>query len=222
MAPFADPDTIRVTGTDKFGNAISINFRVDLPFGSADTTPPNTPTLTASPPAYINTNSVSVEVNGEAGATVFVNGASTGSTVAGNGKVTVSLNTSGADGTKNFSITLKDADLNVSGAVSVSVLKGTVAPSSVSWANGGGYVPDTQGSSNSGMVLAGNMSFAGATGISVSSTAGGTVSGVSVNGSGQLAFNYVAPFADPDTIRVTGTDKFGNSISINFIVDLPF
>lgn len=72
------------------------------------------------------------------------------------------------------------------------------------------------------MKLAGNVSFAGVTGISVISNQGGTISNLSINGSGQLVFDYTTPFADPDTLQITGTDKFGNAISINFVVPLPY
>ena len=136
--------------------------------------------------------------------------------------MTINLDTSGADGVKNFSITLKDAALNTSGSLSVSTEKGTMPPSSVSWSNGGGYVPETQNTLEPNLRLAGNISFTGATGMSMVSTKGGIITGLSINGSGQLEFNYTTPSFDPDVLRITGTDKFGNAISIYLTVPLPF
>ncbi|MBK9348051.1 MAG: hypothetical protein IPN06_17435 [Burkholderiales bacterium] len=194
-----------------------------------DVTPPAIPTLTATPGPYTNANSVAVEVNGEVGAVVWVNGSSTGATVAGSGKVAVNLDTSGADGVKNFSITLQDAALNTSGALAVSVEKGTVPPTSVAWDNAGGYIPDLQGGLNSFIVLAGNKSFAGASGMAIASLAAsccampnGSIANLSIDGSGRLVFDYSTPFADPDTLRITGTDKYGNAILIDLVVPLPY
>jgi len=194
-----------------------------------DVTPPAIPTLTATPGPYTNANSVAVEVNGEVGAVVWVNGSSTGATVAGSGKVAVSLDTSGGDGLKNFSITLQDAALNTSGALAVSVEKGTVPPTSVAWDNAGGYIPDLQGGLNSFIVLAGNKSFAGASGMAIASLAAsccampnGSIANLSIDGSGRLVFDYSTPFADPDTLRITGTDKYGNAILIDLVVPLPY
>ncbi|GAB1392253.1 hypothetical protein MASR1M60_04160 [Rhodocyclaceae bacterium] len=95
--------------------------------GGGDTTPPNQPTLTTSP-GYTDANSLSVEVNGEAGATIWVNGTNTGATLENNGKSSISLDTSGADGAKNFAIVLKDASGNASGSLSYSVTKDTQDP----------------------------------------------------------------------------------------------
>jgi hypothetical protein len=190
--------------------------------GNPDTTPPATPTLTSAVPAYINTNSVTVEVNGETGATVYVNGSTTGIVVGNTGRTTVSIDTSGADGVKNFSITLKDAALNTSGTLSVTTEKGTTPPTSVNWSNGGGYVPETQGTWEPALRLAGNISFVGATGMRIVSTQGGSIIELSINGSGQLVFDYITPYADPDILEITGTDKYGNAISILLTVPLPF
>ncbi len=189
--------------------------------GNSDTTPPAAPTLTSDAPAYINTNSVAVEVNGEISATVYVNGSTTGVVIGSTGRTTVNLDTSGADGVKNFTITLKDAALNTSGTLSVTTEKGTTPPTSASWSNGG-YIPETQGTLEPAIRLAGNVSFAGATGMSIVSTNGGAITDLSINGSGVLVFDYITPYADPDILEITGTDKYGNAISILLTVPLPF
>lgn len=67
------------------------------------------------------------EVNGEIGATVWVNGSNTGSVVGVGGKVTINLDTLQADG--RTSITLKDASNNQSGAATVSITKDATGPS---------------------------------------------------------------------------------------------
>ncbi|SFV71567.1 RTX toxin, putative [hydrothermal vent metagenome] len=79
---------------------------------TSDTTPPSKPTLTSTPITTTN-DTQSIEVNGEVGATVWVNDVEVG-TVGDNEKVTINLNTSGADGAKSFSIVLKDGSSNTS------------------------------------------------------------------------------------------------------------
>jgi uncharacterized protein YjgD (DUF1641 family) len=92
----------------------------------SDTTAPSTPTLTSTPNSTKN-SSVSVEVNGEANATVWVNSSQAGS-LASNGKATISLDSSGDDGSKSFAITLKDSSGNSSNALTISITKDTTAP----------------------------------------------------------------------------------------------
>lgn len=131
-------DSIKVRHTTSASNSTSVNstltiggvsdvFTTTTLAVAVDSTPPNNPTLTTTP-THTNGNSVSVEVNGEVGAKVFVGGVDTGSVIAGNGKVTINLDTSGAQGAKNFAITLRDAANNISGALNLSVTKDTVAP----------------------------------------------------------------------------------------------
>ena len=112
--------------------------------------------------------------------------------------------------------------MNTSGTLAVSTEKGTTPPTSVNWSNGGGFVPDTQNSTYNNMRLAGNVSFIGATGMNIVSTKGGTFAGLSINGGGQLVFSYTTPIVDPDILHITGTDKYGNTISIFLTVPLPF
>ncbi|SFV60527.1 MSHA biogenesis protein MshL [hydrothermal vent metagenome] len=88
-----------------------------------DTIPPTKPTLTTTPTTTTN-DTQSVEVNGEVGATVWVNDVEVG-TIGDNGKVTIDLNTSGADGEKRFSIVLKDARGNASEALVLTITKTT-------------------------------------------------------------------------------------------------
>lgn len=97
------------------------NIEVENP----DTTSPSKPILTTELPTSTTRNSISIEVNGEFGATVWVNGVQKG-TISSSGKLTLTLDTSGADGTKNFSIVLKDTDNNVSEALSIAIEKTTV------------------------------------------------------------------------------------------------
>jgi hypothetical protein len=84
--------------------------------------PPKKPTLTTTPTTTID-DTVEVEVNGEDGTTVFVNGVDSGKTIDSTGKVKITLDTSGDDGDKNFSITLKDDKGNESEALAFSIKK---------------------------------------------------------------------------------------------------
>jgi hypothetical protein len=80
------------------------------------------PSLTTTP-TITQDDIVEVEVNGEIGATVFVNGVDSGKTIGSNGKVKVTLDTSGDDGDKSFSITLKDDKGNESEALTFTIKK---------------------------------------------------------------------------------------------------
>lgn len=96
---------------DRVGNvstAASANVVVDTGL-------PPAPTLTTTP-VYAIGNSTVVEVRGEVGARVWVNGVDTGLVIGGTGKVNVPLNTSGIlNGNQAiYSITLRDAAGNVS------------------------------------------------------------------------------------------------------------
>ena len=94
--------------------------------GSPDTIAPNAPILSSTPSSTKN-SSVHVEVNGEAGAIVLVNNAPVG-TLNGSGKLSIALDTSGSDGDKSFSITLKDSSGNISTALAVTMTKDSTAP----------------------------------------------------------------------------------------------
>lgn len=95
---------------------------VTVTLNGIDTTPPAQPTLTSTP-TFTTQNSVSVEVNGEVGAAIWVNGANTGSTIQANGKQTIALDTSGGSGIKNFALTLKDAEWNESSPLNLAITK---------------------------------------------------------------------------------------------------
>ena len=82
---------------------------------------PIKPTLTTVP-TISSEDTQSVEVNGEVGARVWVNGTSIG-TIDSTGKLTINLDTSGADGTKSFSIVLIDGNNNASEALLVNITR---------------------------------------------------------------------------------------------------
>ncbi|WP_069472085.1 fibrinogen-like YCDxxxxGGGW domain-containing protein [Candidatus Marithrix sp. Canyon 246] len=84
--------------------------------------PTEKPSLTTTPTTTID-DTVEVEVNGEDGTTVFVNGVDSGKTIDSTGKVKVTLDTSGDDGDKSFFITLKDDKGNESEALSFTIKK---------------------------------------------------------------------------------------------------
>lgn len=87
-----------------------------------DIVAPSKPIFSITPPTTTSEDSVHVEIRGEVGARIFVNGRIAG-TIGNSGKIIVSLNTSGADGRKNFSIILKDNSNNSSGALVFSITK---------------------------------------------------------------------------------------------------
>ncbi len=88
----------------------------------SDTTSPNKPTLTIAPQATTYENEVSIEIQGEVGSTILVNGYSAG-IIDSSGKKIISLNTSGENGIKTFTLTLKDKSNNISDSLSISITK---------------------------------------------------------------------------------------------------
>jgi len=84
-----------------------------------DTTPPSKPTLTTQPPVEVTDNNFTIEVNGEVGAKVYVNGEEI-ATVDSSGKVLVNLTLT--EGDNSFSITLRDNQGNESEALNFVVI----------------------------------------------------------------------------------------------------
>nr|WP_203422261.1 Ig-like domain repeat protein [Acidovorax sp. ST3] len=119
------PKTLYGFVRDKAGN---VSATVSTSF-SVDTGVPVAPTLTTTP-AWATGNSTQVEVQGEVGAKIFVNGVDTGLTVGASGKTTITLNTSGiAEGQRQtFNIALSDAAGNTSAALSVELTRDGTAP----------------------------------------------------------------------------------------------
>lgn len=164
-----------------------------------DTTPPTNPTITAGYASSTSANSVSVEVNGEIGATVWVNGSNTGSVVGVGGKVTINLDTSGADGVKNFSITLKDASNNQSGAATVSITK------------------DATGPSMSAVGYSTTSSTAGAVVATVTTSENlNAPSGWTKSGSGP--YSFAKSYSTNTTESVVFSDSLGNNTTVNVSV----
>ncbi|WP_069473726.1 BspA family leucine-rich repeat surface protein, partial [Candidatus Marithrix sp. Canyon 246] len=97
------------------------------------------PTLTTTP-TTTKDDTVEVEVNGEDGTTVFVNGIDSGKTIDSTGKVKVTLDTSGDYGDKPFSISLKDSAGNESEALTFSITKPQIINFQFSYI--GVYKPD--------------------------------------------------------------------------------
>ncbi len=83
-----------------------------------DSTPPAKPSLTTPVPAVASSGTLEVEVNGEAGSKVYVDGVQIG-TVGANGKTTIQLTF--VNGTNDMTIILKDQAGNESEGLSFSV-----------------------------------------------------------------------------------------------------
>ena len=91
-----------------------------------DTTAPNAPTLITTP-RFTNQDNITVQVNGEANAILFINDFSSGSLNA-QGVLSVALNTSGIDGEKDFNLTLKDSSSNESPQLNIKIIKDSIPP----------------------------------------------------------------------------------------------
>lgn len=84
------------------------------------------PKLTTPPSSTTTTDVTNIEVNGKEGLTVWLNGVQI-ATIGGTGKVILPLDTSGVDGSKSFSVTLRDSSGNTSEALSFTIEKITIS-----------------------------------------------------------------------------------------------
>jgi len=101
------------------------------------------PQLTTTPVEAF-TDTVSVEVNGKKNSRVFVNGVEAG-IIEEDGNVNINLDTSGAEGTKNFEIHLQDNANRVSKTLQFSLERGTLLEETLSLNEEvtiDGYAPD--------------------------------------------------------------------------------
>ncbi|WOE69434.1 hypothetical protein RZR97_09995 [Hydrogenimonas thermophila] len=92
-----------------------------------DSTPPNMPSFVTEPPSVTTSDTVTVTIKGEPGSEVFVGGISQG-IIGENGEITVSIDTSGADGNKSFEIILIDSAGNESQSLASTIVKDTTPP----------------------------------------------------------------------------------------------
>ena len=83
---------------------------------------PSKPVFTIQPPTTTSEEDVLVEISGEVDTDVFVNGRKVG-TIGSSGKTIITLDTSGAEGTKSFSIVLRNSSNNTSDALTFSITK---------------------------------------------------------------------------------------------------
>ena len=87
----------------------------------------NKPVLISSP-VITNSDTASIKINGVPGSLVIVNGTYIDQLISANGITNISLDTSGKDEEKLFSITLRDEFGNESEALRVSIVKDSTAP----------------------------------------------------------------------------------------------
>lgn len=77
-----------------------------------------------------------------------------------------------------------------------------------------GAAPTEQATTYSGLVLGCNKNLSGATISAITSSAGGNISAISINGQGRIVFTFTTPSAAITQLRVQGTDAAGNSIDV--------
>jgi hypothetical protein len=95
-------------------------FPVLLP--EPDIIKPLVPHFSISPPESTSENIVYVELSGEIGTQIIING-KTITTIDSSGRALIPLNTSGEEGIKYFTITLRDSAGNLSDALNISIEK---------------------------------------------------------------------------------------------------
>lgn len=92
-----------------------------------DATPPSKPSFSVEPPSATTSDTISLTIKGEPGSEVFVGGISQG-IIGENGEITISIDTSGADGNKSFEIILIDSAGNKSESLVSTIVKDTTPP----------------------------------------------------------------------------------------------
>ena len=102
---------------------IPIPLEVEVPpIIPIDATPPNKPVLYTTLPTTTYEDQVSIEIGGEAGSSIYLNNQRVG-TIDTTGKIVISLDTSGLEGIKTFTIVLKDSANNTSKRLTLSISK---------------------------------------------------------------------------------------------------
>jgi hypothetical protein len=100
----------------------SIIFPIVIPEKIPDITKPVKPQSISTIPSSTSNDSVDIEIRGESGTKILVNGRIVG-TIGSSGKAIIALDTSGPDGTKSFTITLRDNSNNISDALVITIEK---------------------------------------------------------------------------------------------------
>jgi len=99
-----------------------IAIPIVIPKKEPDIVAPSKPVFTIQPPTTTSEEDVFVEIRGEINAAIFVNGRRVG-TIGSSGKTIIKLDTSGADGSKHFTITLRDSSNNISTSLDFTITK---------------------------------------------------------------------------------------------------
>jgi len=100
----------------------SILFPIIIAKEKPDIIAPSKPILTITPPSSTTLNNVNIEIRGEVASKIVVNGKVMGS-IGNSGKTIITLDTSGSEGLKSFTIILKDSANNASTALVISIKK---------------------------------------------------------------------------------------------------
>lgn len=163
---------------------------------SDDTTAPNKPT-SKTDLDITRDNSEEVIVSGEVGAKIFIDGKDTNKTIGEDGTQSITLDTSGANGTKTFDITLQDSNNNTSGSTTVTITKKSPCLTLSSINYNGAILSDTNylglGTDyNLTVELSDTITSAGLN-ISASSDTNATVGTLSTPNDTNVTFSYNAP-----------------------------
>jgi len=113
------------SATDAAGNTGTATQTVTV---TGSVVAPPKPTFTIKPPTVTQDDSVDIEIKGKPGSIVKVNGAQVG-VLGSDGKLKLSLDTSGLDGVKYFSVTLEDEDGNTSSPLNFVITKSATTKS---------------------------------------------------------------------------------------------
>ena len=222
--PNAGGSTITVSGTDKAGNAFSLTKNVTLP---------NTPVTAPSsaPGSFALTND-----SGPNGSDGFTKNQPAASWAAVAGATSYEVSTNGTSwtdvgnvtsyafsGLADNTYTLYARGVNSAGngpaaTIANINLNTVIPPGPLAYS---GTTPDTQGTAYTGLVMTVGKDLTGGSITSVTSSTGGTIANATIDGSGNVQFDWTTPNAGGSTITVVGTDKWGNAFTLTKATTLP-
>jgi hypothetical protein len=117
-----------------------------------------------------------------------------------------------ADGTYNIQVRATNGSGNGPATASFPVTLDTLAPTWGSWVSA---APNTQGTTYNSLEAALSETLTGGTLTGITSSNGGTISAIAINGSGNATFNFITPNVANTTLTFAGADKAGNAYSVN-------
>jgi hypothetical protein len=177
-----------------------------------DTVPPAPPERASNSALVTNSDTTNVTIIGEPTSKIFINNVQSSQTIGSDGTQSVALDTSGADGTKNFTLFLQDDKDKNSTTLSLGVLKDSIAPV---------FTSSATVSVNENQTGALDVDATDANSLTYS-ISGTDASALSINAStGVLTFNSAPDFETKSSYSLTVTASDGvNNATQNIVITI--